>query len=211
MASTSLIYRSAAAYETAMLVLYGRHYLSRHRVIADLIPPDSSVVELCCGPGHLYRRHLRHKVHSYYGIDINPKFVKQLIRIGAGGKVCDVQILQDLPRADYVIIQAALYHFLPDPSGVIDLMIQAARRRVIVAEPVHNLSCTKFPLLRQLARRCTDPGSGKHRHRFTGQSLDEFFAGYASRLCHSFLIPGGREKVYVLCGSPIGVDDSNRA
>jgi hypothetical protein len=204
MASTSLIYRSAALYEAAMLVLYGQHYFARHRVIADLIPQGSSVVELCCGPGYLYRRHLRRKVRGYYGIDINPRFVKQLIYCGAAGEVGDLRALQTLPQADYIVMQASLYHFLPEPSGIVDLMLQAARDRVIIAEPVRNLSCAKVPFLSWLAGRCADPGSGRHHHRFTEQTLDQFFADYSSRLCQSFLIPGGREKVYVLCGSPDG-------
>jgi hypothetical protein len=198
--ATSLIYRSAAAYETAMLLLYGRHYHSRCRAISSLIPENATVVELCCGPGHLYRRYLRSRVRDYYALDINANFVKQLIRMGARGRVCNVQDLRQLPPADYVILQASLYHFLPDPRRVVDLMIAAARRHAIIAEPIRNLASEGIPLISQLARRCSDPGSGRHRHRFDEPALDSFFAGYGDSLCQSFLIPGGREKVFVLRG-----------
>ena len=42
-------------YESLMLALYGRHYAARFRAIAELIPAGSSVLELCCGPGILFR------------------------------------------------------------------------------------------------------------------------------------------------------------
>ena len=37
--ATSFIYKSTEIYELAMLLLYGRHYPSRYRAIAELIPP----------------------------------------------------------------------------------------------------------------------------------------------------------------------------
>jgi hypothetical protein len=49
-----------------------------------------------------------------------------------------------------------------------------------------------------LARRQTDPGTGAQARRFNEATLDAFFARYAPRVERSFLIPGGREKVYVL-------------
>lgn len=209
--ATSLIYRSTAAYETAMLFLYGHHYLARYRVISNLIPQDSTVLELCCGPGHLYRRHLRHKVRDYYGIDINARFVKQLTRMGAKGRVCDVQSLQEAPSADYAILQAGLYHFLPDARPVVDLMMRAARCCVIVAEPVRNLAAGHVPLMSEMARRLTDPGSGRHRLRFDEPSLDRLFADYGASVRQSFLIPGGREKVFVLRGFSQRADEATPA
>ena len=73
--STSLIYRSSSFYEFTMLALYGRHYGSRYRAVADLIPGGSSVLDLCCGPALLYHRYLRHKSVRYTGLDVNAKFI----------------------------------------------------------------------------------------------------------------------------------------
>jgi len=80
---------------------------------------------------------------------------------------------------------------------VVERMFAAARKQVIVAEPVRNLASSRLPAVRWLARHLTDPGSGAQPHRFTEQTLDDFFAAYAGRLRDAFLIPGGREKVYV--------------
>lgn len=194
----SLIYRSARLYECVMLVLYGRHYFSRGRAVAGLIPEGASVLELCCGPGRLYHRHLKQKGVRYTGLDLNERFIEHLKRRGGAGQVWDLHDGRPLPAADHVVMQASLYQFLPDPAPVVERMLRAAREQVIVAEPVRNLATGNVPLLSWLARRGTAPGNDRTPHRFTEQTLDTFFAAYSARLRRSFLIPGGREKVYVL-------------
>jgi trans-aconitate methyltransferase len=196
--STSLIYRSSSLYELVMLALYGRHYASRYQAIADLIPNGTSVVDLCCGPALLYHRSLKEKNVQYTGLDVNPWFISQLIKRGGQGQDWDLRSDTPLPKADYLVMQASLYHFLPDPKPVVDRMLKAARRQVIIAEPVRNLATSESRLLSMLGRVLTNPGVGEHSLRFNLQTLDEFFSGYGSRVMQSFSIAGGREKVYVL-------------
>jgi len=183
-----------------MLLLYGRHYTSRYRAIAELIPGGSSVLDLCCGPALLYHRHLRSKAVLYTGLDINANFIAKLIRQGGNGQVWDLRSEAGLPSADYVVMQASLYHFLPDASPVVDRMLRAARERVIIAEPIRNLATSDSRLLSLLGRLFTNPGVGEHSLRFTEASLADFFSGYSSRVVESFTIAGGREQVYVLNG-----------
>jgi SAM-dependent methyltransferase len=185
-------------YELAMLLLYGRHYASRYRAISELIPDGSSVLDLCCGPALLYHRYLRAKAVQYTGLDINTKFIEQLLQRGVSAQLWDLRSAEALPSADYVIMQASLYHFLPDASQVVDRMLQAARKRVIIAEPVRNLATSHSRLLSLFGRWFTNPGAGQHSLRFTEASLDDFFSGYSSRVVESFTIAGGREQVYVL-------------
>ena len=197
---TSFIYKSVPVYELAMLLLYGRHYSARYRAIAELIPQGSSVLDLCCGPALLYHRHLRAKSVQYTGLDINARFIERLTTRGCSGQVWDLRSEEQLPRADYVIMQASLYHFLPDASPVVNRMLQAARRQVIIAEPVRNLSESDSRLLASLARLFTNPGTGEPRLRFNEASLAKFFSAYGPRVVQSFSIAGAREKVYVLTG-----------
>jgi SAM-dependent methyltransferase len=201
--AASLIYRSPRLYELVMLALYGRHYFARYRAVADLIPAGASVLDVCCGPATLYHRHLRGKGVRYTGLDLNEAFIRRLTRAGAGGQVWDLAGGEPLPRADYVVMQASLYHFLPDPAPVVDRMLDAAGEQVIIAEPVRNLASCKLPLVARLARHQTDPGAGAPAGRFTEATLGAFFARYAEREARSFLIPGGREKVYVLGNAPV--------
>lgn len=198
--STSLIYRSSSLYELAMLALYGRHYGSRYRAIAELIPAGSMVLDLCCGPALLYHRYLRQKSVQYTGLDLNAKFIEGLIRRGGAGQVWDLRSDDPLPRADYAVMQASLYHFLPDPAPVVERMQRAARRQVIIAEPIRNLSSSNSHLLALAGKRLTNPGRGSHSERFTEASLDQFFKPYIASVQQSYAIAGGREKIYVLAG-----------
>ncbi|MDQ6835711.1 MAG: hypothetical protein M3016_05930 [Actinomycetota bacterium] len=198
--SASLVYRSAAGYEVIMRVLYGRHYGARLRAVADQVPDGASVLELCPGPGALYERHLRPRAGGYIGLDVNPTFVDRLRELGADAMLVDLAGQAPLPEADVVIMQASLYHFLPRADSILDRMLAAARERVIVAEPIRNLSSSALPVLAVLGRRGTDPGAGAsgHEQRFDERRLDALMAGYAGLSVSAFKIPGGREKVYVL-------------
>jgi SAM-dependent methyltransferase len=196
--AVTVLYKSALLYEFLMMMLYGRHYSGRYRAIADFIPAHSSVLDLCCGPAVLYHRYLRQKSIAYTGLDLSSTFIKDLNQRGARGQVWDLQKERALPAADYVIMQASLYQFLPDPQPVVDRMLRAARKQVILAEPVRNITSSKVAPLAFLGRRFTDPGDGQSAHRFTEESLNLFFSRYAPQLSKTFFIPGGREKVFVL-------------
>jgi SAM-dependent methyltransferase len=197
--STSLVYRSARGYELLMRVLYGRHYAARMRAVAEQVPTSASVLELCCGPGTLYRRYLSARAGGYIGVDVNEGFVEALRRRGVDARRIDLaDASEPLPAADVAIMQASLYHFLPDAAAIVDRMLAAARDRVIVSEPVRNLATSDLPGVALLGRRAADPGVGGHAERFTEETLDELMAGYRERTLTAFPIPGGREKVYVL-------------
>jgi SAM-dependent methyltransferase len=194
----SLIYRSALLYESVMLALYGRHYSARYRVLADLVPPGASVLDVCCGPGVLFDRYLRLKGVEYTGLDMNPGFVARVVRLGGRGQVRDAGDDAPLPRADVVIMQASLYQFLPAVAPVVDRMRRAAGCRVIIAEPIRNLITARVPGLAVVVAHLTDPGHGAQPRRFDEASLDAFFRTIEPSPTRSFLIPGGREKVYIL-------------
>ncbi|PZS08047.1 MAG: hypothetical protein DLM64_13495 [Solirubrobacterales bacterium] len=199
--STSVIYRSARGYELLMRLLYGRHYSARMSAVASQVPTGASVLELCCGPGTLYQRHLRGRTSEYVGLDVNEGFLAGLRHRGVDARRLDLASTspaEPLPPADVVIIQASLYHFLPDAAVLVDRMLAAARERVIVSEPIRNLSTSGLPGVGLLGRRAADPGVGGHGERFTEATLDELMARYSTRVQAAFLIPGGREKVYVL-------------
>jgi hypothetical protein len=193
----SLIYRNRVAYELMMLVLYGRHYAGRYEAIANFIPRGADVLELCCGPGVLYERYLRQKDVRYRGLDISTKFVNDLERRGIAAERWDLRSDRPLPHAEYVIMQASLYHFLPDAAPVLDRMLEAAEKEVIIAEPIRNLSSSKVPIIARFSRTMTDPGVGSAANRFVEKTLDELAGRYRNLVRESFLAPGGREKIYV--------------
>jgi SAM-dependent methyltransferase len=197
--STSLIYRSATGYELLMAGLYGRHYRTRLSLVAEQVRPGASVLELCAGPGALYRRHLRDRAGTYTGVDVNDGFVAHLRRLGAEALKLDLTTAAALPGADVVIMQASLYHFLPAAGEIVDRMLATARERVIIAEPIRNLASSRLGLVARLGRGATDPGAGEgHAQRFSELTLSRLMGSYAHQTVAEFRIPGGREKIYVL-------------
>lgn len=192
------MYRNGTVYGVLMRVLYGRHYPARFRAIAAEIPPGSSVLDLCCGPATLYAGYLRERGVDYHGLDLNAQFVADVERAGGRAQVWNLHDDAPLPRADVVLMQASLYHFLPDAAPVLDRMLAAARDRVVLAEPVRNLATSDNKLLAALGKRYTDAGDGAQAHRFTEETLDALLAGYAGHVRSQRLIAGGREKLYVL-------------
>jgi SAM-dependent methyltransferase len=187
-----------------MLGLYGRHYFARYRTIADLIPDRSTVLDVCCGPAVLYTRYLKQKGVTYTGLDLSKPFIDRLNRSGGRGLVWDVREDNALPSADYIVMQASLCHFLPDAQPVLERLLQATGRQTILAEPVVNLATHHSPLLSAIAKRWTDPGNGQSTQRFNERTLDELMGRYQPLITRQFLIPGGREKVYVLEPVPNG-------
>jgi len=201
---TSPIYRNAVLYEAAMRILYGRAYNDRDRALADVIPDGSSVLDLCCGPGTLFRRYLKRKGVRYTGLDINAGFVARLSASGAVGLVWNLEESRPLPRAEYVVMQASLYHFLPHAQSVVERMMKAAERQVLIAEPIRNVLNSPVPMLAALARKFSNPGTGDQPHRFDEASLDALLETYRQRgqVLQARLIAGGREKLYIL--APVG-------
>jgi SAM-dependent methyltransferase len=180
-----------------MRLLYGRHYAARQRAIAVLVPEEASVVELCCGPGTLYRRRLAAKGVRYLGLDINPRFLRRVRNSGGEARSWDVRSPDALPAAEYVLMQASLYHFMDCAEPLIERMVAAATREVVLAEPVHNVARQPGPA-GALAARLTDPGTGPQPHRYDEASLDGVLERFAPLVRERRLLPGGREKLYVL-------------
>ncbi len=194
---TSLIYRTSTGYELVMMALYGRHYAARYQAIAELIPDRAEVLELCCGPGILYKRYLRHKNVRYRGLDVNDKFIRNLLRHGIAAERWDLRSERPLPSAEYVVMQASLYHFLPDAAVMLARMLNAAHKAVVIAEPIRNFTSSKWPIVAYLSRKLTDPGGGAAGKRFVEKTLDELVEQQRALLRREFLAPGGREKIYL--------------
>jgi SAM-dependent methyltransferase len=195
----SIVYRSNVLYELHMVLLYREHYTSRYDSIAKLIPPEASVLDVCCGPAVLYSRHLKGKCASYTGFEINDYFLAKARAKGIPMIRGDLTSISELPRADVVVMQASLYQFLPDKvSSVVQKLLRAANRKVIVAEPVRNVSSSRIGWLARFAQHQTDAGSGPCTRRFDEASLAALMSRWASIIERSFPIPGGREVAYLL-------------
>jgi SAM-dependent methyltransferase len=183
-----------------MRVLYGRYYAARDAAVAAHVPDGASVLELCCGPARLYLRELRGRVGSYVALDASATFVDRLRRRGVDARLADVATAP-LPVADVVVMQASLYQFLPDAEGMLRRMVAAARRSVVVAEPVRNLASSRFGAVARLGAGGAATAQGAQPQRFDAGSLRALMARFGDAVVFSAPAPGGREHVYVLRGA----------
>ncbi len=200
----SPFYRHKALYELLIRLLYRSNYDNKYSSIAKLVPKGSSVTELCCGPAILYKKYLYNHVNSYYGVDVNKGFISELRKLGGNGEVADLRNLEyDIPKAEVLLIQSSLYHFIPD-NGAIDLlrrMVSASSGIVIISEPILNLTNGSSPFLSWLSKVLGDPGTGPgHENRFDEQSLDLLFEQLGEFVIDNFKVADGKEKVYILKG-----------
>jgi glycosyltransferase involved in cell wall biosynthesis len=169
----SPIYWTGIGYEWLMRALYGRGYRALYRSVADHIPAGSRVVDVCAGPGTLWHESLREKGTDYLALDFNGHFVMSARRRGARARWFDLR-REEVPEADHVVLGSSLYHFRPREDELLARLLRAARRSVIVTEPVENLSARGPRWLRRLGARLTDPGSGAAGSRFDLAAFEAF-------------------------------------
>ena len=178
-----------------MKCLYGKHYKYRYRAIAEKIPRGASVTDVCSGDSVLYTRYLKGK-NKYTGIDINPltAFNSQW------AKIIKVDIVKEaIPKADYVVMQGSLYQFIPNHKEIINKMLDSARYKVIISEPVINLVNSKNKIISTIAKYSVNPGTGPTPNRFTKKSLHLFFIkNYKNIIEKMCPIVGGRDMLYIL-------------
>ena len=136
----SPIYWTGHGYDLVMRLLYGAEYERAAAAVAARIPDGASVVDVCCGTARLHRDFLRARGCRYLGLDFNGDFVMHARRRGA-----DVRWFNLLHRPDpgrrlrrHVLEPLPLH--ATAPTTMLDRLRRAARRAVIVSEPVRNLS-----------------------------------------------------------------------
>ncbi len=160
----SPVYWTATGYELVMRGLYGQALDETYARVAAHIPDGASVVDLCCGTAQLFTNHLRARGCDYLGLDFNAQFVFRNRRLGIRSRFFDV--LQDsIPEADYVTMVSSLYHFRKHADAIVDRMRKAARKGVVISEPVHNWS-SRSSLLGRAAVWLSNPGVGEYAERY---------------------------------------------
>ncbi len=189
------IYAHPRIYETGLRILYRSRYIERLTAVAEEIPEGASVVDLCAGDCALYRYVLKQKKVDYLACDRNEKFLRWAENQGINTQYLNL-FTDDVPTVDCVVLMGSLYQFYPNEQHILSKMIQSAREKVIVSEPIRNLSQSRFFLLKWLAYYLTKFGKETYKHRFNEKSLHLLLkeAGF-----HFFKpIAGGREILSVL-------------
>lgn len=170
----SPIYWTTWGYDLALSLLLGTDYRKIFADVAAIIEPGSSVVDLCAGTGRLYRDFLKGSGCSYIGLDFNSDFVMALRHQGIDARHGNLLTIDELPRADYVVMCSSMHQFHGAQDELLDKMKRAAKRMVIISEPVQNLSQHRIKWFARIANRLTNPGVGRYDIRFDLKGFREF-------------------------------------
>lgn len=191
----SPIYWHPFLYELSIRLLYGRHYNERFFAVAQYVNEGESVVDICAGDCALHRYALKERGASYLACDINETFLFWAQRRNIKTKQLDV-MESGVPQADCVIMMGSLCQFIPNEKKVIEKMVAAAGRVVIITEPVRNWSQSRWGVLRWLGRFGSRLDSGEAPLRFTQETLTPVLQACGFQTVQ--LIAGGRELIAVL-------------
>jgi SAM-dependent methyltransferase len=168
----SPIYWHPLIYRSFIRGLYGWGFKERYEILAALIEPRSMVVEACMGDAYLYLNYLRPAGIDYVGLDINEAFVDYARRRQVRAQVHDLR-QQDVPSADFVVLQGSLHQFMPDHAEILSRLQAAARKKLIVSEPVKNLVTSDKSIIAAAARAFSDTEVDSNL-RFTENSFVSF-------------------------------------
>ena len=173
------VYWHPAVYQLAMRRLYGAAgFAERYRAVAQQVPPGADVVDLCAGDG-LLRHHLPPGT-PYLAVDMNTTVLRALQKDGVPTMTADLR--RTVPRGDCIIMMASLYHFAPDQAAMVRRCLDAAGRRLILTEPVENVTASRNPLIARLSGWISDPGDGSSHQRLGPADLEKLLEE----------VPGGR-------------------
>jgi hypothetical protein len=167
---TSPIYYHTWIYERVMRRLYSGCYEERIHDAALHIPDGCSVADICAGDCSLYRYGLIDKNINYTAYDINPRFIRWAEQRNISMRHLDIRS-EDIPQVDCVVMMSALYQFIPHERDVLERMINAARKMVIITEPVRNVAQSSFAPIRWMGKILTRVQDNPCDQRFTEASF----------------------------------------
>lgn len=194
----SPVYWHPIIYQLFLRIIYGRHFKERYQQVTNLIPTGSQVVDICCGDCAIYRFFLRKKGVHYLGLDINPLFVRWVKKRRIPVRLFDV-CKDEIPSAEYIIMLGSLYQFIPYHKEIVDKMLKAATKKVIITERIRGAFCSSTnPLISFIAKRSADPGTGHKIYRFNEENLIRFLRSYGIKLKRYYKICESMEIIAVL-------------
>src|SRR5439155_323122 len=123
-------------------------------------------------------------------------------RRGVDVRAFDVRAGGVLPTAAAVIMQASLYQFHDIADILLPRLWAAARRLLLIAEPVRNVSQSRSAVARWLARILTGTDDRVHTFRYTEATLLELYRRCGIPVSRLDRTPGGREVIVCSVKAP---------
>ena len=103
------------------------------RILAELIPAETSLLDVCCGTGELLAWLRAHKHVEGRGIELNPQRVQQAIERGVpviqGDVNCD---LADYPSGAYdVVVLSQALQAMQNPRETLENLLRIGRKAIV--------------------------------------------------------------------------------
>jgi len=190
----SLIYKNLFLYRLAMNLLYTGSYRNRFRPLIGLVT-GKSVLELCFADTVIAEWCQKNSL-KWTGFDINKKFVSCAEKKGFDAKLADLNSIETLPRADVCIMAGSLYHFMGKENRLFRIMLNASPR-IIISEPVRNLSAMKGPV-GKIARNASATGTGRADQRYDKESLLALLSDLSLQLGFNYMVTGSLKKDLII-------------
>jgi hypothetical protein len=168
-------YRSVWLYRLLMRLLYRTQYQAKYAEVAKEVPAGASVVDLCCGDCVIAPMLLA-KGCKYTGLDANEHFVTFGRKHGWDVRLWDADTME-IPTADVICMQSSLYHFIPNERAVLDRMLKAAQKKIVISEPVENMAKASSGFLRKVAELFTRVRGRSFTERHSETTLQKLTAG----------------------------------
>lgn len=169
--NTGFVYKNVYLYRVVMNILYSFKYKKRfYDIVKEFSENDKNILDLCFGD-IIIAAECKNMGIQWMGIDMNENFVRFARKKGYNAVQNDITKIETLPLSDICIMVGSLYHFHTEISLIIDKML-ASSRRIIISEPIINLS-SNDGFLGKLSRRFTNAGKGAENFRFNKKSIIE--------------------------------------
>ena len=106
----------------------------RYRIIAEVVEPDATVLDIGCGEGLLLQYLSEVKGIVGYGIDVSEEAVRLAQARGVQAEVADIFHWDATQDYDYIILSEVLEH-LPNPEEVVIKVRNRFRKALLVSIP----------------------------------------------------------------------------
>ena len=154
------------------------------------------MVDVCCGDSYL-QSFFENKNIEYLGLDFNPTFINFSSKRGINAKLFNIY-KDDIPQADYIVIQTSLYQFIPNHDQILQKLYQAADKYLIITETLKSLGGSGNKFVSSIGRFLNNPGDGVKAERFVMQTFKKAMKPFQKNIEHEFFINGGLDYLVVI-------------
>ena len=182
-----LQYRHPKIYDYLISFLYSDRLLKR---FSETVGKHKKVFDVAAGYGRMSR--FIDTSNSYYGIDLNRKFVEHGQTEGVNLEIKNIFDPQAYKESDIFVLVDIVHHLTPESlRQLFDLVFSHAKEKIIVIEPAFVNLSARHGFLGQLVdlffKKIDDDGINKITRWFTEEEyIGLFKSKFGSALGHDF-------------------------